>query len=84
MTLHDPSNEPKSFPPTKVNEADRKKLRQIYISLIVMGLLIGGGLSVGIVVAMNRFGLTARPAGQEQSRQLTGSLAAIAVNRSQG
>lgn len=73
MTLNDPPNlndrpdELQSFPPAKVNESDRKKLKQIYISLILIGLAIGGVLSVGIVLMMNRFGLTAQPEPGEQS-----------------
>ncbi len=67
MSLNDPPNELQSFPPAKVNEADRKKLKQIYISLILIGLAIGCVLSVGIVAAMNHFGLTARPEPLEQS-----------------
>ena len=53
--------------PVQANEANRKQLKQIYISLILIGLAVGGVLSVGIVFAMNRFGLTARPAPVEQS-----------------
>jgi hypothetical protein len=68
MTLTDPSQEPQSFPPAKVNQADRKQLKQIFISLILIGLAIGGLLSVGIVAAMNHFGLTQRPAEQQQSQ----------------
>ncbi len=60
------SDELQSFPPVQVNEADRKKLKQIYISLMLIGLAIGGILSVGIFVAMNHFGLTARPEPIEQ------------------
>lgn len=67
MPLNDPPDELQSFPPAKVNEADRKKLKQIYISLILIGLAIGGVLSVVIVVVMNHFGLTARPEQVEQS-----------------
>ena len=62
-----------SFPPAKVNEADRKKLKQIYLSLILLGLVIGGVLSVGIVVALNHFGLTARPEPVEQSLSIFGA-----------
>lgn len=61
------ADELRSFPPAKVNEADRKKLKQIYISLILIGLAIGGVLSVVIILALNRFGLTARPEPAEQS-----------------
>ncbi len=73
MSLNDLPNannrpdELQSFPPAKVNEADRKKLKQIYLSLILIGLAIGGVLSVGIFIAMNHFGLTARPERVEQS-----------------
>lgn len=73
MSLNDLPNmnnqpdELQSFPPAQVNEADRKKLKQIYISLILIGLAIGGLLSVGIFIAMNHFGLTARPDQVEQS-----------------
>ena len=64
--LNDQPDDLQPFPPAKVNEADRKKLKQIYISLILIGLAIGGVLSVGIVVALNHFGLTARPDRVEQ------------------
>lgn len=56
-------NDLQSFPPAKVNEADRKKLKRIYISLILIGLAIGVVMSVVIVMALNYFGLTARPEG---------------------
>ena len=60
-SLNDSSDEAKSFPPVQANEADRKQLKQIYLSLILIGLVIGALLSFGIVVAMNHFGLTAKP-----------------------
>jgi len=68
MPLNNLPDDSKSFPPTKVNESDRKKLKQIYISLILIGLMIGGLLSVGIVFAMNRFGLTQRPSQVERQQ----------------
>jgi len=68
MPLNNLPDDSKSFPPAKVNESDRKTLKQIYISLILIGLTIGGLLSVGIVFAMNRLGLTQRPSQIERQQ----------------
>lgn len=48
-------------------EAQKKKLKKIYIGLVLGGLALGGVLSIGVVFALQRLGLT-QPPNQEQPR----------------
>ncbi|NJN29370.1 MAG: hypothetical protein HC824_02045 [Synechococcales cyanobacterium RM1_1_8] len=43
------------------HQQDLKKLKRIYISLIVGGMAIGGLLSLGLIWLLNHWGLTQRP-----------------------
>lgn len=46
-----------------------KNLKRIYGILLVTGLIIGGVISVGIVAALNKAGLTDAPVRVEESGQ---------------
>jgi len=52
---------------TRRLESDRRKLRNFLIGLLVVGLAIGGLLSVGLVWTMNRLNLI-EPPSLEQSQ----------------
>ncbi len=53
------SSESGNTPP---REKTLKNLKRIYVILLVIGLIIGGVASVGIVTAINKQGLTDVPA----------------------
>lgn len=47
-------------------EADKKRLRNWFVGLLLTGLLIGGVLAVGLVWTMNRLNLTNPPPLHQQ------------------
>lgn len=49
-----------SFPPPNQKRVQERaqKLKQIFVGLIVIGLVLGGVASIGLVAMMRRFGLT--------------------------
>ena len=51
-------------------EADKRTLRNLFIGLLVTGLVIGGILAVGLVWTMNRLGLTDRPTLNQPQQNL--------------
>ena len=47
-------------------KTNRKNLKRFVVILVVAGLVLGGIVSVGVVIALNRFGLTDTPAQVDQ------------------
>ncbi len=62
------SNESNAKSSAERQAETRQALKKIYLTLMVAGLIFGGVLSVGIYMAMDHFGLTARPGQLEQSK----------------
>ncbi|MEQ9370076.1 MAG: hypothetical protein RIG63_13815 [Coleofasciculus chthonoplastes F3-SA18-01] len=65
-----PDTEQESLDPNLSPEhikATKKSLKRIYITLLIMGLLLGGVVSVGVVIALDRMGLTDAPADVEET-----------------
>lgn len=48
-------------------KATKQSLKRIYITLLIIGLVLGGVVSVGVVIALNRMGLTDTPAEVEET-----------------
>ena len=48
-------------------KATKKSLKRIYITLLIIGLILGGVVSVGVVIALDRMGLTNAPAEVEET-----------------
>ncbi len=57
-----------SFPPPNQKRVQERaqKLKQIFLVLVVIGLVVGGVASVGIVAMMRRLGLTDQPQIEQQ------------------
>lgn len=47
-------------------ESDKRKLRNLVIALLAIGLIVGGILSIGLVWTLDRFGLSDPPAAEQQ------------------
>jgi|GEM_PF-3172891 len=65
-----PDTEQESLDPNLSPEhikATKKSLKRIYMILLIMGLLLGGLVSVGVVIALDRMGLTDAPADVEET-----------------
>ena len=52
---------------TPETEAQKQRLKKLYIGLVLGGLAVGGLMSIGVVFALQRLGLT-QPPSQEQVR----------------
>lgn len=60
-------NKPPPAQETELAQRQRKRnLKRFVVSLVVIGLVLGAIVSVGIVIALNRFGLTDTPAQVEE------------------
>ena len=73
MLNNEPPEDSQTNAPSTLNETDldqrqanRKSLKRLIIILVAVGLVLGGIVSVGIAITLNKFGLTDTPAQVEQ------------------
>ena len=73
MLNNEPPEDSQTNAPSTLNETDlaqsktnRKSLKRLIVILVAVGLVLGGIVSVGVVIALNKFGLTDTPAQVDQ------------------
>ena len=73
MLNNQPPEDSQTNTPPTLNETDlaqrktnRKSLKRLIFILVAVGLVLGGIVSVGVVIALNKFGLTDTPAQVDQ------------------